>query len=111
MIVEVSFGPMYTMPHRQQVSHCVFGRSLSHRPRDSDGSLAPQLAHCCGEGLQRDQCVIHSQQANLWGIAEQLIFPDDGTNCALTERLLDEVMAVEALALDSKKKIATLNGT
>ena len=110
MIIEIPFGAMHAVLDREQMGHRFFGGSLAHRTGNGDGRLAPNFSHCRRQRLQRDQSVIDGQQASGAGIARQLPLLDHRGNRTPAQRLLDEVVTVEAFAFDREEQFAGLHG-
>src|ERR1035441_311823 len=110
MIIEIPFGTMHAVLDREQMGHRFFGGGLAHRAGHGDGRLAPHFSHRRRERLQRDQSVIDDKQSGRVGIARQLPLPDHRGNRTPAQRLLDEVVTVEAFAFDREEKFAGLRG-
>src|SRR5438105_1638309 len=105
MIIEVAFRFQDPEPRSKHVGNRFFGCGFTRGSGDADQKLAPQAPDGRAQGLKRSQSIVDSYQASFNWIACKLVLADDCGYGALVECLLDEVMAIHALAFDRKKKL------
>src|SRR5882672_2622297 len=84
---------------------------LPCRSRHRNQRLAPQLPHCRGQTLERDQRVVYPQQLGLHRIAVQPISLYDSCDRSLFQRQLHEVVAIQPFAFHRKEKLARSDGS
>src|ERR1700740_1123156 len=89
----------------------LLGSGLSGRSGHTDDLFYPNAAYSGGQCLQRLKRVIDSQQTGFHRKARQLILAHDRGDGSTLERLVHEVVAIQAFALDCKEKFAGLDST
>ncbi len=109
MIVEVSFRLEHAETAAEDVRDGFLGGRLARRTRDAHDWLSPKPPNGGGQRLQGDEGVVDREQAGLHREAGQLILAHDRGDGAAFQRLMHEVVAVEALALDREEEFAGLN--